>query len=151
MATTAFIALGSNLGDRENYLEQAIQAMRDHPNLTVNQVSAIYETEPLGGPPGQNDFLNAVVEVQTELPASQLMKDLLEIEKMLGRVRAERNAPRTIDLDVLLYGEEVIQESELKVPHPRLHLRSFVLEPLAEIAPGAVHPHVGSKHWQIVG
>ena len=98
---------------------------------------------PVGGPPGQIDYLNAVAEVQTDLPAAELLHTLLAIEQRLGRERVERHGPRTIDLDLLLYGDEVISEPGLEVPHPRLHLRSFVLEPLAEIAPGVVHPTLG--------
>lgn len=143
MSVTAFIALGTNLGNREQHLESAINALQTNPDLQVKLISSIYETEPIGGPPNQNDYLNAVVEVQTDLSARQLMQVLLEIEHQLGRVRKEKNGPRTIDLDLLFHGDEVIREEDLVIPHPRLHLRSFVLEPMAEIAPDKVHPLLG--------
>src|SRR5262249_41358495 len=110
------------------------------PDIVVSRLSTIYETEPVGGPPGQPDFLNAVVELQTGLPPRALLEVLLDIEKQLGRVRREKDGPRTIDLDLLFFGAENIDEPDLQVPHRRLHLRSFVLEPLAEIAPDLLHP-----------
>src|SRR4051794_27835561 len=116
MATTAYVALGSNLGDRASYLERAMQMLQEHADIVVNRVSTIYETEPVGGPPGQSDFLNAVVEIQTELPPRQLLEVLLDIEKQLGRVRREKDGPRTIDLDLLLYGDEIIDEPDLQIP-----------------------------------
>jgi 2-amino-4-hydroxy-6-hydroxymethyldihydropteridine diphosphokinase len=150
MPVTAYIALGSNLGDRAAYLERAVEALRNHPAVGVSQVSSIFETTPIGGPPGQNDFLNAVAEVQTNLGARELLQVLLDIEQELGRVRQERHGPRTIDLDLLLYGDQVLNEDGLEVPHPRMHLRSFVLEPFAEIAPDVVHRKLGvtiGKLW----
>ena len=140
MNVTAYVGLGSNLGDRQGYLDRAIQALQERPDIEVLQVSSYYETEPVGGPPGQGDYLNAVIEVQTELPAAELLQILLDIERALGRVRREQHGPRTIDLDLLLYGNAVIDEAGLVVPHPAMHERGFVLEPLAEIAPNVVHP-----------
>jgi 2-amino-4-hydroxy-6-hydroxymethyldihydropteridine diphosphokinase len=144
MPTTAYIALGSNLGDRRVTLDAAVEALRQTPGVTVTRVSSVYETEPVGGPAGQGKYLNAVAEVQADLPAPDLLRALLAIEDRLGRVRAERFGPRTMDLDLLLYGTETHDVHEpgidLTVPHPRLHERLFVLEPLAEIAPLAVHP-----------
>ncbi len=140
---TAYIALGSNLGDRREYLERALQALRQSAGIVVTRVSPVYETEPVGGPAGQGRYLNAAAELTTDLGARQLMAALLAIEQGLGRVRAERDGPRTIDLDLLLYDQQVIDEPGLKVPHPRLHERSFVLRPLADIAPYAVHPVIG--------
>jgi 3-oxoacyl-[acyl-carrier protein] reductase len=140
MNVTAYVGLGSNLGDRQGYLDRAIQALQERPDVEVMQVSSYYETEPVGGPPGQGDYLNAVLEVQTELPVEELLRILLDIERSLGRVRREPHGPRTIDLDLLLYGNAVLDESGLVVPHPAMHERGFVLEPLAEIAPDVVHP-----------
>ena len=140
----AYIALGSNLGERRAYLDDALAALRLQPGVEVRNVSTYHETEPVGGPAGQGRYLNAVAELRTTLEAPQLLRVLLTVETQLGRVRAERFGPRTIDLDLLLYGTAVlnIQEAgcDLVVPHPRLHERLFVLEPLIEIAPSAVHP-----------
>jgi 2-amino-4-hydroxy-6-hydroxymethyldihydropteridine diphosphokinase len=140
MAVTAYVALGGNLGDRRAYLGQALAALRGRTGVVVTRVSSVYETAPVGGPPGQRPYLNSVAEVVTDLPADDLMRLLLEIEQGLGRVRAERDGPRTIDLDLLLYGDSVRSDAGLTLPHPRLHERLFVLQPLAEVAPGVVHP-----------
>ncbi|HEY7313392.1 MAG TPA: 2-amino-4-hydroxy-6-hydroxymethyldihydropteridine diphosphokinase [Gemmataceae bacterium] len=138
--TTAYIALGSNLGERSDYLERALTALRQCEGVEVMRVSPMYETRPVGGPAGQRDYLNAVAEVRTELSAHDLLDALLAIEQRLGRKRRERDGPRTIDLDLLLYGDLVHTDEHLTVPHPRLHERLFVLQPLAQIAPGLVHP-----------
>lgn len=106
-------------------------------------VSSIYETEPWGVGPGQPDYLNQVISLATPLPPSDLLKELLRIERVMGRVRAAPGDPRVIDLDLLLYGDEVIDEPGLTLPHPRMCDRAFVLTPLAEIAPDAVHPISG--------
>jgi 2-amino-4-hydroxy-6-hydroxymethyldihydropteridine diphosphokinase len=140
MSVTAYIALGSNLGDRRAYLDQALAALRRQPGVVVTRVSSIYETAPVGGPPGQGPYLNAVAEVDTERTADELLSVLLEVEAGLGRVRLEREGPRTLDLDLLLYGDLVRGDPHLTLPHPRLHERLFVLRPLAEVAPGVVHP-----------
>ena len=137
---TAYIALGSNLGDREGYLERALTALRQCDGVEVVHVSPVYETRPVGGPPGQGPYLNAVVEVKTERSAQDLLDVLLVIERDLGRVRTERDGPRTIDLDLLLYGDRVHADERLTVPHPRMHERLFVLQPLAQLAPGLIHP-----------
>ncbi|MFN4259411.1 MAG: 2-amino-4-hydroxy-6-hydroxymethyldihydropteridine diphosphokinase [Gemmataceae bacterium] len=143
MSSCAYIALGSNLGDRKQYLDQALQLLRKQPGIQVLRVSAYHETEPVGGLPGQGKYLNAAAELLTELEPRPLLDTLLSIEKQLGRERSERNAPRTIDLDLLLFEDMVCEEEGLVIPHPRMHERLFVLEPLAEIAPLAVHPR-----WQ---
>jgi 3-oxoacyl-[acyl-carrier protein] reductase len=140
MSERAYVALGSNLGDRQSYLDRALQALQEHPHINVVGVSTYYETDPVGGPPGQNAYLNAAAALETDLEPAALLQSLLEIEQKLGRVRRERYGPRTIDLDLVLYGEQIIHEPDLEVPHPHLHERSFVLEPLAEIAPQALHP-----------
>ena len=138
--TTAYIALGSNLGDRRDYLDRTLQALQEHPRIEVTQVSSYHETAPVGGPPGQSDFLNAAAELKTDLSPRELLDALLEIERSLGRVRREWHGPRTIDLDLLLYQDLVLREPGLTIPHPAMHERSFVLKPLAEIAPKAIHP-----------
>jgi 2-amino-4-hydroxy-6-hydroxymethyldihydropteridine diphosphokinase len=140
MSKTAFIALGSNQGDRRDFLDRALQALQEWPGITVSLISSYHETEPVGGPPGQGKYLNAAAELRTELEPRDLLRALLEVEQNLGRVRTERDAPRTIDLDLLLYEQLVLDEPDLTVPHPRMHERLFVLRPLAEIAPRVVHP-----------
>ncbi len=143
MGVTAYVALGGNLGDRQAYLNRALQALREHPAVTLHRVSSFLETAPVGGPPGQGPYLNAAAEIETTLPAEDLLRLLLEVEQREGRVRAERFGPRTIDLDLLLYGNLVREGRVLTVPHPRMHEREFVLRPLAEIAPQLVHPELG--------
>ena len=138
MPITAYLALGSNLGDRRDHLERGLASLRER--VAVTRVSALYETAPVGGPAGQGPYLNAAAEIQTDLAPAELLSLLLDIERRLGRVRTEKDGPRTLDLDLLLYGDLVQNEPDLILPHPRLHERLFVLQPLAEIAPGVVHP-----------
>lgn len=140
MSVTAYIALGSNLGNRRAHLESALEQLRQTPGVEVLAVSRFWETEPVGGPPAQHPYLNAVCAVATELSPFELHRELLRIEQTHGRQRGEANAPRTLDLDLLLYGEEIIQSAELIIPHPRMHQRAFVLGPLAELAPTLIHP-----------
>src|SRR6266568_6540247 len=138
-ATRAYISLGSNLGDRAGNLLLAVRGMM-HAALSVTCLSSIYETEPVSEfeqPP----FLNMVAELGNPLPApEQVMARLLRIEYALGRIRDIKDGPRTIDLDLLLYGDLKSNTEFLKLPHPRMHERRFVLEPLAEIAPHVLHP-----------
>ncbi len=141
--TVAYIALGSNLGDRAATLRAAVRRLRAEPGLRVLAVSEWYETEPVGGPPGQGKFLNAAAAVATDRSPEDLLTLLHHIERQFGRVRGEKDGPRTLDLDLLLYGDRVIDGPGLTVPHPRLHRRAFVLVPLAEIAPDAIHPTSG--------
>jgi len=143
MSVPAFIALGSNLGDRRAYLDRALAALRTSPGIAVQLVSSLYETRPVGGPEGQGAYINAAAELTTDHPPETLLQILLEIEASLGRVRKERDGPRTIDLDLLLYGNLVCEQPHLTLPHPRMHQRLFVLQPLAEIAPGVRHPVLG--------
>ncbi len=139
-----FIGMGSNLGDREARLAQALVALRGLPETTVAAVSSLYETAPVGGPP-QGPYLNAVAELECALAPLALLEALLAIEAAAGRVRdGERDGPRTLDLDLLLVDARVIESEVLTVPHPRLHLRAFVLEPLAELAPDLLHPRLGA-------
>jgi len=139
----AYVALGSNLGDREAHLATAIEALRAHPEVRVEAVSTLYETAPVGPPP-QGPYLNAVVRLCTWLDPRALLARLLEIEVAAGRVRGgERWSARSLDLDLLFYGELTLDEPGLCIPHPRLHERAFVLEPLCELAPRLVHPQLG--------
>ncbi len=135
---TAFLGLGSNLGDREANLHQAISALPGHAVQVVRR-SSFYETEPREMT-DQGWFLNCVVEIETRALPLHLLHTLLMIERSMGRKRLIKSGPRTIDMDLLLYGSSVIQLPELEVPHPRLAQRRFVLVPLAEIAPGLRHP-----------
>ena len=140
--TRAYVALGSNLGDREVTLRRAIAALAALPGVTRVVVSTLYETEPVGPPQGR--YLNAVVGLDTTLDASALLARLRDLEQAAGRRRdAGRNAPRTLDLDLLLFGGACIDSPELTVPHPRLHERAFVLVPLTELAADVVHPRLG--------
>jgi 2-amino-4-hydroxy-6-hydroxymethyldihydropteridine diphosphokinase len=142
-SVTAFLALGGNLGDRAANLDRALRELKSRPGLRIRRVSSYHETEPSGGPVGQTAYLNAVAEVETELAPEALLEVLLEVEGRLGRTRAERNGPRTIDLDLLLYGDVVMATSRVVVPHPRMQERGFVLAPMVEIAPETVHPTLG--------
>jgi 2-amino-4-hydroxy-6-hydroxymethyldihydropteridine diphosphokinase len=139
---TAFVGIGSNLGDRERELRRAIDLLSEEEGIEVVAVSTLRETEPVG-PVEQGPFLNGALEVRTELSPRDLLGRLLAVEQRLGRVRDVRFGPRTIDLDLLVYGAEVVDEPGLAVPHPRLHERRFALEPLAELAPGLVVPGRG--------
>jgi 2-amino-4-hydroxy-6-hydroxymethyldihydropteridine diphosphokinase len=141
----ALIALGSNLGDRVGHFGAARQALTATPGVSVVAASRIYETDPVG-PPGQGPYLNAVLALDTRLSPSALLTRLLAIEAERGRVRdrdAERWGPRPLDLDLLLYGDLCRVEAGLEIPHPRLHQRAFVLEPLCEVAGEGRHPRSG--------
>ncbi len=137
--TRAFVALGSNLGDRERTLREAVAALGAEDGVAVVAVSSLRDTEPVGVGE-QPRFLNGAAELETGLPARKLLERLLAVERRFGRVRADpgEHGPRTLDLDLLLYGDEQIDEPGLEVPHPRLHERRFVLEPLVELDPGLV-------------
>ena len=151
--TAAYIALGSNLGDRRRHLDAAVAAVRALPGVGAVRMSGVYETDPVG-PQDQGRFLNAAAAVTTTLSARALLDGLLEIEGRLGRPpRAEREhwGPREIDLDLLLYGDEVIDEPGLTVPHPRLAERDFVLLPLCDLASDVVHPVSGRTVREMLG
>lgn len=141
--TRAYVGLGSNLGDRERMLWGAVHMLAFNPEVDVVAVSSIRETDPVGFA-DQPRFLNAAVAIETELEPRAVLDLLLSVERELGRTRdGPRFGPRTIDLDLLLYGAEVIDEPGLAVPHPRLHERRFVLEPLAELDPDLTVPEKG--------
>lgn len=137
---TAYVALGANLGDRAAAIRSAVTRLDATPGIRVTKRSLLLENPAVGGPEDAPPFLNAVVEIETTLAPHDLLARLLEIEKSLGRDRREKWEPRIIDLDLILYGNEVIDSPVLRVPHPLMHERRFVLEPLAEIAPDVVHP-----------
>ncbi len=138
MATPAWISLGSNLGDRWAILQGAIGALAKTPGVALDAVSSFHETQPVGGPPGQGPFLNAAARLETDLDPHQLLAALHGIENQVGRIRTVRWGERTLDLDILIYGTKFLDTKELKLPHPRLALRRFVLAPLGEIAPTIV-------------
>ena len=147
--SVAYLGLGSNLDDRSENLERACRLLSQSEGIHVVKVSAFHETEPVGGP-AQGKFLNAAVEVETSLEPRTLLERCLAVEEGMGRKRTERWGPRTIDIDILLYEERTVDEPGLKVPHPLMHLRRFVLGPLAEIAPGARHPGTGMTVLQML-
>lgn len=142
MSETVFIGFGSNVGDRIDFCDRAVTLLSLLPHSRPRGVSLLYETEPVndGASPGDGWFLNGVVQLETDITPQSLISLLREIERSLGRDEDNRSGPRTIDLDILFYGERVIDEPGLIVPHPRLHQRRFVLMPLSELDPLWVHP-----------
>jgi len=136
---TVFLGLGSNLGDRLDYLQRAVDLLEADDKVHVDAVSTVYETEPIGGPP-QDPFLNLAVRIRTRRSPRRLLALCLLIEQRLERVRMERWGPRTIDLDILLWEGRVVATRALRIPHPRLAERAFALIPLVEVAPGATMP-----------
>ena len=142
LTTNVFLGLGSNLGDRDSHLNDAVVALCSNKAITIISQSSVLETEPLGNE-DQGKFLNVVVEIETTLSPKKLMKTCLDIEMHQGRVREEKWGPRTIDIDILFFSDQLIQSEGLDVPHPEVQNRSFVLIPLVEIAPMMVHPTLG--------
>ena len=138
---TAHIALGSNLGDREANMRRALDELGRSAGVQALRASTLHETEPVG--PAQPRYLNAAAEIETTLTPRELLAVCQEIEFALGRVKTVKWGPRTIDLDIVLYSEQIVREPDLEIPHPLMHERAFVLEPLAEIAPEAIHPVLG--------
>lgn len=138
MPREVFLGLGSNLGEPASQLSEAVESLRGiDPDL---EVSAVYETAPLGGPEGQPRFLNCVVRLRTDMEPPELLEAAQGLEQRAGRVRTVRNGPRTLDVDILLIGDLHLQQPDLVVPHPRMAERGFVLAPLAELAPERVPP-----------
>ena len=135
--TIAYIGIGSNLGDKEHNIKKSIDLIKEKSKIL--EISRLYKTEPVGYK-NQDKFLNCAIKIKTELKPIELLGFLQSIEKRLGRIRTIKNGPRTIDLDILFYGIEIINENNLIVPHPRLHEREFVLEPLEDISPNFIHP-----------
>ena len=139
----AYLGLGANLGDRLHAMRAAIHALGAHSAINLDlasDVASLYESDPIGGPPGQGPYLNSVVRVSTTLTPHELLDTVLSIEASLGRVRRQAWEARVIDIDLLLYDDLIVSDDGLSLPHPRLHERRFVLEPLAEIAGEVVHP-----------
>ncbi len=143
MGTLALIGLGSNLGDRKAHLDAALAGLAEVPGVTLKGVSRYHETAPVGGPAGQGDYLNAAAVIATTLEPLDLLHRLQDIEQRAGRIRSVHWGERTLDLDILLFGDRVIATAELRVPHPLMAVRRFVLEPLAEVAPQTVDPVTG--------
>ena len=135
--TRVYLSLGSNMGDRQGYLQKAVKALNDLPETEVKAVSSYYETA---------DFLNLALALETKLPAETLLRSCQQIEKDLDRVRHEHWGPRTVDIDILLYGQEIWEIEHLKVPHPYMSQRAFVLVPLVEIADDLVDPKTGQAY-----
>ncbi|WP_203248993.1 2-amino-4-hydroxy-6-hydroxymethyldihydropteridine diphosphokinase [Sporosarcina beigongshangi] len=142
--TVAYLSIGSNIGDRLEHLVEAVRALQLYDGVEVLAVSSIYETAPVGYT-DQADFLNVVVCLETVAVAQVLLEICQTVERELGRVRTVRWGPRTVDLDILLYSTDNIEEENLVIPHPRMHERAFVLIPLLEIAPTIAHPVTGKS------
>ena len=140
MAAKVYLGIGSNLGNREENIRRALSILDEMDGITVRTVSSCYETEPVGPVTGQDDFYNVAAEIETTLGPRDLLVCANSVEQRLGRVREERWGPRTIDIDILLWEDMVVDEDELTIPHPEMERRAFVLTPLAEIAPEVIHP-----------
>jgi 2-amino-4-hydroxy-6-hydroxymethyldihydropteridine diphosphokinase len=128
-----YLGIGANLGDRNRNIKEAIKKINLLKDTKVIKISKIIETKPVGGPPAQGNFLNAALKIQTRISPLKLLKDLKKIEKGLGRTKSVKYGPRAIDLDILFYGDRIINTEELTIPHPRLFARDFVLKPLSEV------------------
>ncbi len=138
----AFVGIGSNQGEPADACREAMRRLSETPGVRLLRSSSLYRTEPVG-PQDQPWFINAVAEIRTSLSPRRLFNSLKEIERLMGRVEGSKWGPRLIDLDLLLYGQELLQESDLVIPHPELHRRRFVLVPLCELASYAIHPAFG--------
>lgn len=151
---TVYIGFGSNQGDRLDYCDRAVTLLGLLPHSQLMAVSSLYETEPVVDDrtdPGRELFLNGVVQFDTDVAPRSLLEICLEIERALGRDREAGGGPRTLDLDILFYGSRIIHEDTLHIPHPRLHLRRFVLEPLVELDSSLVHPQLGMTVENLLG
>ena len=145
----AYLGLGSNIGDRLENLRSALSRLNNISGIRVQKVSPVYETLPVGSPQ-QPDYLNAVVEIETYLEAEKLLAVCSCIEQDMGRIRRVHWGPRVIDIDILLFGELILNTEQLTVPHPRMHERAFVLKPLADISPDYIHPVLGLTVGEIL-
>lgn len=149
-ATTAYLALGSNLGDRLGFLERARTELARLEHSRLLACSRVYETTPVGGPGNQGPYLNAVLALATSLPPLELLRNCQFIEAACGREREKRWGARTLDIDLLLYGREVSTSKELTLPHPRMHRRAFVMRPLCDLAPTLRHPVLDKSMEQLL-
>jgi 2-amino-4-hydroxy-6-hydroxymethyldihydropteridine diphosphokinase len=139
-----YLSLGSNLGDRLGYLKQAIEKIEELDKISIKKISSVYETDPVGYE-NQLRFLNLVLQAQTSLDPHPLLEQFLSIEEQMSRKRGEKWGPRNIDVDILLYDDLIVNSDQLTIPHPRMHLRRFVLVPLAQIASQLLHPLLGKN------
>jgi len=146
---TAYIGIGSNLGDTRRNCRRAIERIGRIPGCSITGLSGLYLTEPVGVE-GQDWYVNGVVAISTSLSAQDLIKGLYTIEADMGRVRKERWGPRIIDLDILLFGQDVIREPNLTIPHPFMHERRFVIAPMVDLAPDLAHPTLGKKMTELL-
>ena len=128
-----YLGVGSNLGDRNRNIKEAIKEINLLKDTKIIKISKIIETKPVGGPPAQGNFLNAALKIQTRISPLKLLKNLKKIEEGLGRVKTVRYGPRAIDLDILFYGDRIINTKDLTIPHPKLFARDFVIKPLSEV------------------
>jgi 2-amino-4-hydroxy-6-hydroxymethyldihydropteridine diphosphokinase len=142
MSVTAYLSLGSNLGSRLRNIICAIRLLSSAPMTRLIACSEIHQTAPQGGPKHQPDFFNACIAIRTRIPPHKLLKYTQTLERLLGRKRKKRWGPRTLDIDILLYGRAVLQKPDIRIPHPRMHIRRFVLEPLCEFASNLRHPEI---------
>ena len=148
MTETVYLGLGSNLGDRGGFLRAALRQIQDYEKVQVAAVSSVYETEPVypgDGDALQGDFLNIVVKLEAYCGPERLLKWLIDTERALGRIRRRKWGPREIDLDLLLYGDRILTDSDLQIPHPEMPNRAFVLVPLAELGAEVMHPVLGKS------
>lgn len=145
-----FLSLGSNIGEKEMYLKKAIEELQIDDNIEITLISSFYETKPEGGKNNVPDYINAIVEIITNLSPHSLLEKTQQIEKKLGRETKCDYNPRTIDIDIILYGQELVCEEGLTIPHPLMHERFFVLDPLNELAPETVHPIMGKTIQELL-
>lgn len=140
---TVFLSIGSNLGDRALYVQTAVNSLNNHKKINISQQASILESDPVGGPDGQGKYLNTVIEIATELDQFHLLKFCQNLEEAAGRKREIKWGPRTLDIDILIFNNLIQDSPILIIPHPEMHYRRFVLQPLSEIAPELIHPVLG--------